>query len=539
MKNRIGVFYTCFTEKKAVKYSLEKLFEIYPDIPVYLVSDGGSNYDFLNKDFPDKNIKVNLEEDTRGVIAVIDRSKNYYNKSNKKKMIYSVETFLRRLNDAIEYCDCEYLLVMEPDVLVRGKININDKNKFLGSRVNKGINKKLIRYMRSYKGAVSINNWGATPALFKTSYFKKILELIKTDQELIERIYLLEHRFPYYDMMFAILFGFIGIREEFNPDITECFRNPNWENSSHPLLHQFRKYYPSKEEHASEYATEEHQKLTNYFKIPKKKILFCTNCQGNAIYLYLKNCIEFEDLYDVEWIENWIMLKSGDKQKYLEKLKICDIFIYQPLKIKHGELSTETENGLKSYLKKECKLISFPYIYSSAFWPFFHHVSQEDEFYPGLSGQRITNKEIITDLIKKENRKMLYERYEKNNIDFKFKERFDNSIKLLKNNEEKTDIKVSDYILQHYKNKRLFLTKDHPTKYIIIYCANEILKLLKINHEIKEDDYEENYHNLLDSSYNRPDKKWPVTKQCSEELGLNFFDKDGKVFFRNVLRKIN
>ena len=54
MSNNLGVFYTCFTETKAVEYSLKKLFEVYPNIPVYLVSDGGADYEFLKKVFPDK-----------------------------------------------------------------------------------------------------------------------------------------------------------------------------------------------------------------------------------------------------------------------------------------------------------------------------------------------------------------------------------------------------------------------------------------------------------------------------------------------------
>ena len=266
MKSKIGVFYTCFTEKKSVEFSLEELYKHYPNIPVYLVSDGGSDYNFLKEKFPDKKLETKLEEDTRGIIAVIDRGGDYYSLENKKKMLNSVNVFLRRLEDSIKYCNCEYLLVMEPDVLVRGKLNIKENNKFLGSRVNTGINIKLIDYMNNYKGAVSVNNWGATPALFKVSEFRKILNLVKKDPNLLETIYLLEHRFPYYDVMFAILFGFIGVKEEFNSDITECFRNPNWETSKHPLLHQFRKFYPSKEEHNSIYSTSDHEELTKSFQ---------------------------------------------------------------------------------------------------------------------------------------------------------------------------------------------------------------------------------------------------------------------------------
>ena len=47
---------------------------------------------------------------------------------------------------------------------------------------------------------------------------------------------------------------------------------------------------------------------------------------------------------------------------------------------------------------------------------------------------------------------------------------FENSIKILKDNELNTNIKVAGYILENYKDKRLFLIKDHPTKYILIYC---------------------------------------------------------------------
>ena len=39
-------------------------------------------------------------------------------------------------------------------------------------------------------------------------------------------------------------------------------------------------------------------------------ILFCTNCQGEAIYQYLKTCEEFNNLFNVDYIENWILLKQ-------------------------------------------------------------------------------------------------------------------------------------------------------------------------------------------------------------------------------------
>lgn len=269
----------------------------------------------------------------------------------------------------------------------------------------------------------------------------------------------------------------------------------------------------------------------------KKNLLFCTNCQGGGIHKYLQDCEDFNNLYNVDFIENWILLKTNDKSKYIEKLKQCDILIYQPLKAKHGLLSTETENGLKSYLKPDCKLISFPYIYNSGLWPFFHHVSDEGEFYPGLSGFKITNKESILNLVeKKYSKDYILKLYNDDKINFYYKKRFFDSLAILEENEKGTDIPISKFILENYKTKRLFLVKDHPTKYILVYIANKILEFLNIKYIIDDNKFDENYHNMKDTAYNRLDNKWPITESCAKDLNLNYFDDDGKLFFYYILK---
>ena len=99
-----------------------------------MVSDGGNDYSYLKEIFINKKLETKLEDDSRGIIAVIDRkcasrtqpcnALGYYLKENKEKMMNSMNIFIRRISDAIDYCNSEYLLIMEPDVLVRGKINI-------------------------------------------------------------------------------------------------------------------------------------------------------------------------------------------------------------------------------------------------------------------------------------------------------------------------------------------------------------------------------------------------------------------------------
>ncbi len=62
--NNLGIFYSCYKEKRAVDNSIRELRNHYPNVPIYLVSDGGLDYTYLCKKY--KNIKVSLEEDTMG-----------------------------------------------------------------------------------------------------------------------------------------------------------------------------------------------------------------------------------------------------------------------------------------------------------------------------------------------------------------------------------------------------------------------------------------------------------------------------------------
>lgn len=301
----------------------------------------------------------------------------------------------------------------------------------------------------------------------------------------------------------------------------------------------------------------------------KKNILFCTNCQGHCIIKMLELNDKFNASYKCDIIENWILLKDVkfniDKlNEYNKKLENADIFVYQPLKKEHGKLSTETENGLLKYLKKDAKIISIPYIYNNGFWPFFKAVNIEDEFYPGLSNRKFVNLECINQCVSDTlkcnehlecnlNKKTsniqincILKKYVDNKIDFKYKDRFYASLKILENNENKynTNIKVSKFIEDNYQKYRLFLSKDHPTTRVFLYCANEILKILKLdelNYEKLSNELNENYCQLPDSEYNQPCNKWLITKQCAKELNLNYNDDDdlkATSFFFDMLKNI-
>lgn len=242
-KNKYGVFYTCFTEVKAVEYSLYELFKVYPDMPVYLVSDGGSDYSHLVDMFPGKKIETLLEHDSRGKLNQL-YDHNYLEEDNLNASIDSIYTFIDRVKRAIEFCDCEHLLVMEPDVLVRGEFSIPEGAKLLGTRINSGLTEEMKEYMKTFDEGVAVNTWGATPAIFHADSFLKALDFIMRDDTIVPTLCKLERRVPFYDVLFPVMFGLIGIEETFNPEIVECLRNRHWRDSREPLVHQYREHYP-------------------------------------------------------------------------------------------------------------------------------------------------------------------------------------------------------------------------------------------------------------------------------------------------------
>jgi hypothetical protein len=236
-----SVFYTCYTEVDAVAYAIDTLKTIYPDCPVYLVSDGGSNYSFLETKYA--NIKTNLEFDSRGFVPQIND--NFRDPDQQFLIKQSILTFLDRTKRAIEYGQKDYLLVMEPDVLVRGKLSNPNNNYLLGTRINSGLSDELKQTLQLYPQGISIDHWGATPAIFNSQMFLKAYDNFLKYPELLDKLCLSDKRLANYDIVFPVLFATIGIVESFNPEIVECYRNPEWQNNSQPLVHQFRAKYPT------------------------------------------------------------------------------------------------------------------------------------------------------------------------------------------------------------------------------------------------------------------------------------------------------
>lgn len=240
----IGFFFSCFTEKRAVEYALSELVKYYSESPIYLVSDGGLDYSYLKSRY--RNLYTSLEEDTMsetfkitGDLTTGNFRDEYYQEVIKKCAL----TVLDRLERAIDYCKTDYILMMDPDTLVRGILTIPEGSKLLGSRVNVGMPQGIKEILKEHEGAKVIDCWGATPALFESQTFLRALSHFKENIGILDKFTQEFYAMYAHDVLLPILFALIGEEETFNPEIIECNRDPSWRSKFNPLVHQFKEYY--------------------------------------------------------------------------------------------------------------------------------------------------------------------------------------------------------------------------------------------------------------------------------------------------------
>lgn len=217
-----------------------------------------------------------------------------------------------------------------------------------------------------------------------------------------------------------------------------------------------------------------------------KKCVIFSNCQGTiGISHYLKHS-NFKDDYDIYSFQNYIYIKNNTiDENFLNLLKECDLFIYQPLSDIYPIYNT---NNLLKQLKPSCKLISFPYIYNEALYPLTRKLKRDIIFnnieydLNNSDNYTLINDDIILKL-KKDGLSLntILNYYDNQLIDFMFKERFENSMNILKEKEYICDIKVHDYIIENIHKYNLFNTSNHPSNRVLHYCTNQILMQLGYN----------------------------------------------------------
>lgn len=236
----LGAFYICFKERTAIEKSLASFKQFYPDAPVYLTSDGGYDYSYLESQYSrmkcvlDPEMTVGITKDIEAMTA-----KGQY---PLVPLFMAAMQFLMRLKRGVDFCQTDYLLLMEPDVFVRGPLTI-PQYELVGPTPN--VMPDAVQEFIRQRGGRTNGRFGAAAGVMQTEAFLHIYDdLIQNQHKMLECL-CLDPRIACYDYLLTFVFSLYGFRYEENPDLTECNRNPNWRTSGHPLLHQYYDNYIS------------------------------------------------------------------------------------------------------------------------------------------------------------------------------------------------------------------------------------------------------------------------------------------------------
>lgn len=220
----------------------------------------------------------------------------------------------------------------------------------------------------------------------------------------------------------------------------------------------------------------------------KQSVVIYANCQGSVIGQILEK--HYSNLFCVKLLTNYQFI-SNKLVLPVELISSADVFIYQPI---HGHGVYDTDFIVNEYIDREkTKCISFPYIYFLGYHP--DHF--EDTKYKTLS-------QNPNSLILKYGHKWLSNHQNENpekcldhhetlfDVCYMNGKR-DEALVILGEREKQCTIKVSGLIRDHYKQKLLFNTVNHPSNelyYLLFELFRQELKL-----ELKDIQQEREFQN--------------------------------------------
>lgn len=213
----------------------------------------------------------------------------------------------------------------------------------------------------------------------------------------------------------------------------------------------------------------------------KVNVLFYGGCQADAVLQVLN----LNDTYNTFWIR--CKRTNLDKESFTKIISECDIIITQPIKDDYRGVDYLSTSYIIQHKKPECKVI----IFDSCYFNFYYFDTfHDDEFIPTMAYQYKT----MIECFKNGHSAEYYINNFVNNFDLKTSEeletiaednleelnrRYKRSKALYEQNNV-YPITIYDYIKQNYRDKLLFYTVDHPSKYVLQSISEKIIDILQI-----------------------------------------------------------
>jgi hypothetical protein len=230
----LGAYFQAYKNKRATDFVLTKFRESYPDSPIMLISDGGD--DFSDLASKHKTSYAHLHN----IFGAEDVDRYY----DSTRMIEA----WRRHKLAVDNASCDYIMILEDDVLIQRQIDLRNFDS-KGVVVENYLPQAAIQEIERCGGKVGIKQYGLCGgSVYSSRAFLNVYEsALSYTREKHDDVYFRnppEHpnrSVCAIDCNIVFHFNRCGYSYEKAEWLGEVCRNPDWK--SFPVVHQFKEHY--------------------------------------------------------------------------------------------------------------------------------------------------------------------------------------------------------------------------------------------------------------------------------------------------------
>lgn len=244
----LAAYLQCFRNRKATEFVVQSFREHYPDAPFTLISDDGLDFSDLAKKYDLNYIHKFLNLGRQGSQRSRQVSQYRYDMSlgfNREEVLVWLERFREACDWAKE--SASHIIMLEDDVYVKGKININpDWQVAAGDNQNNQVSPDLFEYLEAfYKIKPNVTSYGSCGGtIFNINTFldnySEITRIIRDEFELMQT---LDHRMGWLDFYMQILYYCLGHQFSVNPEFVETWMDVDWKDPKYTIVHQYKELY--------------------------------------------------------------------------------------------------------------------------------------------------------------------------------------------------------------------------------------------------------------------------------------------------------
>ena len=234
-KVQFGCYYAAYKNEKATRFVLENFRKHFPENPILLISDGGDDFSHLAKEFN----------------CGYEHLHNIF--EPKEDMYCSVRMleYWKRLKLSVDYCNKDYLMILEDDVYIRDYFEINRHFNLCGSRLGAelGLSDTIKKEIKDFTFR-DVNNYGMcggsffNARIFNKIYHDVILDINNNHDEKIKSETDEWCSLGSTDSNITYHFCIRGYFYEPNPWMIEVRENrKGWKNTDYPIVHEYKEKY--------------------------------------------------------------------------------------------------------------------------------------------------------------------------------------------------------------------------------------------------------------------------------------------------------